>query len=86
MEVSLVKIGNSQGMIIPKRILKKLGAVKRFSILEKDGSLLFTPVEEHKPRENWEKLFDAAFEYGYVPEHDMFENIHNEFDSSEWTW
>ena len=86
MEVSLVKIGNSQGMIIPKRILKKLGAVKRFNILEKDGSLLFTPVEEHNPRENWEKLFAVAYENGYLPDHDMFENTQNEFDRSEWTW
>jgi len=86
MEASLVKIGNSQGLIIPKRVLKKLGVIKRFNILEKEGNLLIIPVHENKPRENWEKLFAGAIKTGHIPNSDTFENIINEFDNSEWTW
>ena len=57
MEASLVKIGNSQGLIIPKRLLNKFGSAKKFTILEKDGCLLFVPVQIEKPRENWDKSF-----------------------------
>lgn len=85
MEVSLVKIGNSHGLIIPKRVLKKLGVVRRFNILENEGNLLFIPVYEDKPRENWEKLFASANKTD-IPDNDTFENIENEFDNSEWIW
>ena len=86
MEASLVKIGNSQGLIIPKRILKKLGVVKRFNIQEKDGSLLVVPIHEDKPRGDWEKLFAHAIKTGHKPENDYFKDTHNEFDHTEWTW
>ena len=85
MEASLVKIGNSHGLIIPSRVLKKLGVVRRFNIVEQDGSLIFTPLSEEKPRENWEALFAGAVKSG-VGEQDIFGQVNNEFDDSEWTW
>jgi antitoxin MazE len=86
MEASLVKIGNSQGLIIPKRILNKLGSAKKFNIKEKDGCLLFVPVEREKPREHWDKLFALAKQNGIKPGKDPFENVSNEFDNTGWTW
>jgi antitoxin MazE len=86
MEASLVKIGNSQGLIIPKRILSKLGSAKKFNIQEKDGCLLFVPVQGEKPRENWDTMFAQAAKNGINPEKDPFENISNEFDNTEWIW
>ena len=86
MEATLIKIGNSQGLIIPKRILNKLGSAKKFNIQEKDGSLLFIPVNEEKPRENWDQLFAQGQKNGIKPEEAPFENVSNEFDNTEWTW
>jgi antitoxin MazE len=86
MEASLVKIGNSQGLIIPKRILNKIGLTKKFDIQEKDGCLLFVPIEMEQPRQNWEKLFASAQKKGFKPEKDPFEKVSNEFDHTEWTW
>ncbi len=86
METSLVKIGNSQGIIIPKRILNKFGSTKTFDIQEKDGCLLFVPLQKEKPRENWAKLFAQAQKNEVNEELDSFENISNEFDNTEWTW
>jgi antitoxin MazE len=86
MEASLVKIGNSQGLIIPKRILNKFGSAKRFNIQEKDGGVFFIPVQEEKPRENWDKQFALAQKKGFKPVTGSFETISNEFDNTEWTW
>jgi len=86
MEASLVKIGNSQGLIIPKKILNKLGSSKKFNIREKDGCLLVVPVQIEKPRENWDKLFAQTKKKGAGSEKDPFDNVTNEFDHTEWTW
>ena len=86
MEASLVKIGNSQGLIIPKRILNKLGSTKKFNIQEKDGCLVFIPIDMEQPRQNWERLFAQAQKNGIKPEKDSFDNFSNEFDNNEWTW
>jgi antitoxin MazE len=86
MDASLVKIGNSQGIIIPKRILKKLGSANRFNIQEKNGCLIFIPIQEEKPRENWDELFSGAIKAGSKKQSDPFGNIANEFDNTEWTW
>ena len=86
MEASLVKIGNSQGLIIPNRVLKKLGIVKRFNILEKEGNLICIPLHDEKPRQDWEQYFAMAMNDGSLPDKDMFDHIGNEFDNTEWTW
>ena len=86
MEASLVKIGNSQGLIIPNRVLKKLGFVKRFNILEKEGNLICIPMHDDKPRQDWEQCFASSIKDGNIPDHEMFDSITNEFDNTEWTW
>lgn len=86
MEASLVKIGNSHGLIIPKRLLNKLGSVRRFNIQEKEGNLIVSPIKEDQPREDWDKLFAQAIETGHKPEPDYFKDMQNEFDHTEWTW
>ena len=72
--------------IIPKRILNKLGSSTKFNIQEKDGCLLFIPLKEEKPRENWDKLFAKANDNEINTENDPFEILSNEFDNTEWTW
>ena len=83
METSIVKIGNSKGLIIPKRLLDTLGESKTVDIKVKEGGLLITPLTENKARANWEKQFYEAIAKGYVPEE---EYVENDFDAEEWTW
>jgi antitoxin component of MazEF toxin-antitoxin module len=73
-------------LIIPKKLLNKLGSAKKFNVQEKDGSLIFVPVKEEKPRENWDQLFAQGKKKGIKPENDPFEIVSNEFDNTEWTW
>jgi antitoxin MazE len=79
METSIVKIGNSQGLIIPKRMLNTLGEGKLVDIQVKDGGLFITPLTENKARSNWEVQFTLAIANGYEPESES-NHIENEFD------
>lgn len=85
METTIVKIGNSQGLIIPKKLLSTLGEGKSVDIKEKDGGLLITPLTENKARINWEHQFYDAITKGFIPENNVID-IGNEFDKKEWTW
>jgi antitoxin MazE len=85
METTIVKIGNSQGLIIPKKLMIILGENKSVDIQEKDGGLLITPITENKVRSHWEKQFVDAFAKGFTPETDSMD-IENDFDKEDWTW
>jgi antitoxin MazE len=85
METTIVKIGNSKGLIIPKRLLDTLGESKTVDIKVKEGGLLITPLTENKARANWEKQFYEAIAKGYVPEEESI-HVENDFDAEEWTW
>jgi antitoxin MazE len=85
METTIVKIGNSQGLIIPKRLMNTLGESKTVEIQEKDGGLLIRPLTENKARANWEIQFSVAIANGYSPESEST-HVENEFDNEEWTW
>jgi len=85
METKLINIGNSRGIIIPKRIIDRLGS-RVFKISEKEGSIILKPVEStNDPRAGWQEAFAEAVEKrGY--DDDLFEGMHNEFDEDEWAW
>jgi antitoxin MazE len=84
MEASIIKIGNSQGLIIPKSLLSKLGFNKRVNLEIGDGGLHVFPVKNKETRHNWDKQFAFAIKTGHKPEN--VEYIENEFDKNEWTW
>ena len=85
METTIVKIGNSKGLIIPKKLLSTFGEARQVDIQVKDGGLLITPLTESKARSNWEQLFNDAIAKGFTPENDVID-IENDFDKKEWTW
>ncbi len=85
METTIVKIGNSQGLIIPKKILMSLGAKTKFDMQLKDGGLFIVPLEVEEPRKNWEKQFAEALQQGHHPESEP-DDFSNDFDKEGWTW
>jgi len=46
METTIIKIGNSQGVIIPKRMLDRLGPGKKMEIQVKYGGLFLAPIQD----------------------------------------
>ena len=82
MTVKLKKIGNSRGLIIPKKVLEMCGLNEEVVMTVEEGHIIISPVNE--PRANWEKQFsDADLKKDEV---NLFENISNDFDDTEWTW
>lgn len=50
MKIDIIKIGNSQGIRIPKTIMEQCGFTDSVEMEIKDGSLILSP---HKVREGW---------------------------------
>jgi antitoxin MazE len=82
MTVSVVPIGNSRGIRLPKNLIIELN-IERALRLERQGdSIILTPVHE-KPRETWEAAFASVHKTGgdalLVP--DVFTDENN-----DWEW
>ena len=74
MEIKLKKWGNSQGIILPKKVLREadldLDIPQKFEVQVKDNQLILTPV---KPEQSLKDLF-KGFDYKkYWQEYD---NVH----------
>ncbi len=62
MELSIIKIGNSRGIRIPKVILEKYNLKDKVELILQDDYLILKPV--HKPRLGWEEAFKEMHENG----------------------
>jgi antitoxin MazE len=82
MKVNLVKIGNSQGIRIPKPLLEQcaFGSVAELEV--RDGALVITPVE--RGRADWDAAFQAIS--GGPGELLLAGAGTNAFDREEWEW
>ncbi|TYT75222.1 AbrB/MazE/SpoVT family DNA-binding domain-containing protein [Desulfobotulus mexicanus] len=72
---TLIKIGNSQGIRIPKALIEQAGLEERqleFKIT--DNGLLIKPVKEN--REGWKEAFDKA-----ITSKEMFESDQDWLDA-----
>ncbi len=56
MEASIIKIGNSKGLRLPKTILDKYHIKDKVELILKNGYLIIKPVKT--PRQGWEKAFE----------------------------
>jgi len=63
MEVAIRKMGNSQGVIIPKPILEQLGLPRRVDLQVRDGVIELRPIRQH-PREAWAESAKRLAESG----------------------
>jgi len=82
MKAKIVKIGNSQGIRIPKILLKQTGLNGEIDIQVDGNRLILAPAT--RPREGWEEAFDEIARKredglldGYVP---------TRWDEEEWKW
>ena len=56
MEASIIKIGNSKGLRLPKTILEKYHIKDKVELILKNGYLIIKPIKT--PRNGWEKAFE----------------------------
>jgi len=86
MVTRLIKIGNSQGIIINKSFLQQLKIDGEVEVEIQDDQLIMRPVRK-SPRQGWEEQFQAAIAAGELPEGELLEGFSNDFETNgEWTW
>lgn len=83
MKANIVKIGNSQGIRIPKTVIEQCGFDVFVELKVIDNKLIISPPL--KPRDGWNEAFAIMHEN---KDDTLLENdtIQNDFDDKEWTW
>ncbi len=84
MKSKIVKIGNSQGVRIPKPLIAEAGIEKEIEISVEDNRLVITPAEE--PRADWDKSFKKMAERGDDKLLDSGAVLSTTWDEEEWEW
>ena len=83
LHTKIIRIGNSQGIRIPKALLEQMKARDQVSLRVEDGELIVGPVDN--PRQGWEKAFARMTAAGedrlLVPD-----NLETNWDEEEWEW
>ncbi len=62
MDISIIAIGNSKGIRLPKTILEKYNITEKVEIILEKGYIILKPKSE--PRMGWEKAFKKMHECG----------------------
>jgi len=84
MRAHVVKIGNSQGVRIPKPILEQTGIKEDVELEVEKNQIIIRPISN--PRVSW----DLAFKTMAEKDDDVLihetENISHSWDEEEWQW
>ncbi len=83
MKVDIIRIGNSQGLRIPKPILKQVGFSREVELEVKEDHLIIRRA--HAPRVGWHERFAKM---NASDKDDTFEdvNLSTAWDENEWEW
>ena len=83
MKTRIVKIGNSQGVRIPKPLIEQTGLTDEVEINIQGDNLVISVA--HKPREGWANSFRAMAEAG--DDYLLDDTIQtSDWDDEEWEW
>ena len=81
MKASIIQIGNSQGLRIPKPILKQCGLSGEVELEVYNNELVIKPTTQ--ARQNWEKAFKAMAKNG---DDRLIEFPESQWEKEEWEW
>jgi len=84
MKTHIVRIGNSQGVRIPKPLLEETGLQGEVEITAEDGALVIRPVK--KPRAGWDAAFEEMARRGDDALLDGDTPNLSSWDEDEWEW
>ena len=84
MRIRIIKIGNSQGIRIPKPILKQTGLKGEVNLEVQGSQVIIKPVKN--PRQGWEEAFRIMAEHGddQLLDEDLTGRTY--WDKEEWQW
>ena len=84
MRARVIKIGNSQGIRIPKPILEQTGITEDVEIEVEKNQIIIRPIS--KPRTGWDTAFKAMAQKNDDELILGTENISHSWDEEEWQW
>ena len=82
MEVPIINIGNSKGIILNKTILEKFGFVDKIELVMKEKHLELKPVTP--PRQGWDEAFKEMHERG--DDELLIDDVLDDDFFEEWEW
>lgn len=80
MEVTIINVGNSKGILLSKTILEKYGFVEKIELIMKQDHLELLPVKP--PRQDWDEAFKEMHERG--EDELLFDDILDDDIIEEW--
>lgn len=80
----IIKIGNSQGIRIPKPVLEQVGFQGEVEIDVQEGRIVLSPIEG--PRAGWAAAFAAMAQAGDDEMLDGADPLPTLWDEREWEW
>lgn len=84
MRARVVKIGNSQGIRIPKPLLDQTGIMDDVELEVEKTQIIIRPISN--PRPGWDGAFSAMAKNGDDTFIDRNDTISNSWDEEEWQW
>jgi len=81
MKASIIKIGNSHGIRIPKPLLDQCGFENEVELEVHNNSLVIKPRK--KLRQNWENAFKKMADNN---DDRLIESPSSDWDNGEWEW
>lgn len=84
MKTRIVKIGNSQGIRIPKLLLERSNLPEEVELEAEDNRII---IRSHKqPRQDWESAYRAMAGRGDDELLDKDTLVQTQWDETEWQW
>ncbi|MBF0378282.1 MAG: AbrB/MazE/SpoVT family DNA-binding domain-containing protein [Desulfamplus sp.] len=86
MRINVIKIGNSQGVFIPRPFLDQIGIKDDVEIEVDKNRIIITPIFDSVPRAGWENEFKAMakkFDDKLIIGKDI---VSHSWDNEEWEW
>ena len=84
MKSAIIRIGNSQGLRIPKPILEQCGFKGEVELIVRDHDLVVRSAKT--PRSGWDEAFGRMAEKGDDKLFDTDSMISTKWDEEEWEW
>lgn len=78
----LIKIGNSQGVMLPKTLIEEAGLKGPVEIKAEKNTIVITAIEK-SVRLGWSSSFQQMSK---MKDDDTLLNLNNSFDKEEWEW
>lgn len=86
MHTRLIRVGNSQGIVLPKKLLQQYHLSGEVDLRPTPEGLLITPVIRIA-RQNWDAQMQAALAAGQEPEGELLEGFSDiDSEEGEWQW